>query len=264
MPGCSTGEEAYSPTIVLKEAVEEIKPKKQFTIQVFATDLDRDAIDKARHGVFPANIAADVSPERLRRFFDKDDHGYRVHKEIREMVIFAPQNIIMDPPFTKLALISCRNLLIYLMPELQKKLFPLSPQPQSRRFVTGSAETLAMALTFLHRSAANRGFPADGIRPATGQVVFPSSLTRSAHCTRGTSAPKPPVGLSPGGSVGSARYPPAVLCGDIHVSGRTQIQTGRLQRAWNLLPWPAKARPRTADVFRKRLKKGSVALTDSL
>ena len=114
------------------------------SLQIFATDLDRDAIDKARAGVYPANIAADVSPERLRRFFVQEERGYRVGKEIREMVVFAPQNVIMDPPFTKLDLLICRNLLIYLDPELQKKLLPLfhySLNPGGVLFL-GSAETI--------------------------------------------------------------------------------------------------------------------------
>jgi two-component system CheB/CheR fusion protein len=125
VPGCSTGEEAYSLAIVFKEAMEALKQKRNFTLQVFATDLDRDAIEKARQGFFPENIAADVSDARLERFFTKEEHGYRVRKEIRDLVIFAPQNLIMDPPFTKLDILSCRNLLIYLNAELQKKLIPL-------------------------------------------------------------------------------------------------------------------------------------------
>jgi two-component system CheB/CheR fusion protein len=125
VPACSTGEEAYSLAILFKEALDEFKPAKNITLQVFATDLDTYAIEKARAGVFPANIAADVSAKRLERFFTKADGGYRVTKSIREMVVFAPQNIIMDPPFTKLDFVSCRNLLIYLTPELQKKLLPL-------------------------------------------------------------------------------------------------------------------------------------------
>ena len=114
------------------------------TLQIFATDLDRDAIEKAREGVFPDNIAADVSPERLDRFFIRGDRGYQVAKSIREMVIFAPQNIIMDPPFTKLDILSCRNLLIYLTQELQKKLLPLfhySLNPGGF-LLLGSAETI--------------------------------------------------------------------------------------------------------------------------
>ena len=125
VPGCSTGEEAYSLAIVFKEALEKWKPRDNFTLQIFATDLDRDAVDKARLGSFRESVANDVSPERLNRFFHKEEHGYRVAKEIREMVIFAPQNLVMDPPFTKLDILCCRNLLIYFTPALQQKLFPL-------------------------------------------------------------------------------------------------------------------------------------------
>jgi two-component system CheB/CheR fusion protein len=142
--GCSTGEEAYSLAMIFKEALEQAKPSRNFSLQVFATDLDRDAIDRARAGVYPANIAADVSPERLRRFFAQDETGYRVGKEIRETVVFAPQNVIMDPPFTKLDLLICRNLLIYLDPAIQKKLIPLfhySLNPGGVLFL-GSAETI--------------------------------------------------------------------------------------------------------------------------
>jgi two-component system CheB/CheR fusion protein len=144
VPGCSTGEEAYSLAMVFREALEALKAPKNLTLQVFATDLDRDAIEKARLGVYPANIVADVSAERLRRFFVEEERGYRVGKEIREMVVFAPQNIIMDPPFTRLDILSCRNLLIYLAPELQKKLIPLfhySLNPGGILFL-GSAETV--------------------------------------------------------------------------------------------------------------------------
>ncbi len=142
--GCATGEEAYSLAIVFKEALERLKPARNYTLQIFATDLDRDAVEKARTGVFPANIAADVSPERLSRFFVQVERGYQASKPIREMVIFAVQNIIMDPPFTKLNLVSCRNLLIYLAPELQKKLLPFfhySLNPGGFLFL-GSAETI--------------------------------------------------------------------------------------------------------------------------
>ncbi len=125
VPACSTGEEAYSLAIVFKEAVERAQPRGNFALQIFGTDLDRDAIDRARQGLFPHNISSDVSPERLARFFSHEDHGYRVRKEIRDMVIFAPQNLVMDPPFTKLDILSCRNLLIYLAPEVQQKLIPL-------------------------------------------------------------------------------------------------------------------------------------------
>ena len=123
--GCSTGEEAYSLAIAFKEALEQVKPKKNYTLQIFATDLNQDAIDKARRGSYLSNIEADISPEHLNKYFIKEETGYRICKEIREMVTFATQNVIMHPPFTKLDILICRNLLIYLTPELQKKLMPL-------------------------------------------------------------------------------------------------------------------------------------------
>jgi PAS domain S-box-containing protein len=144
VPGCSTGEEAYSLAIVFQEALEKMKDKGKFTLQIFATDLDQEAIEKARLGFFSENIAADVTPERLKRFFVRENGGYRVNKVTREMVIFALQNITKDPPFTRLDLISCRNLLIYLTPETQKKLIPLfhySLNPDGVLFL-GNAETI--------------------------------------------------------------------------------------------------------------------------
>ncbi len=152
--GCSTGEEAYSLAIVFKEAMEKAKPKDRFTLQVFATDLDKDAIDRARQGVYPANIAADVSPERLSRFFTQDQGCYRVNKEIREMVIFALQDVIKDPPFTKLDIVTCRNLLIYMEHDLQKmvlRLLHYSMRPGGV-LLLGSSETVG-GFTDLFRSS---------------------------------------------------------------------------------------------------------------
>ncbi|MFO7714127.1 chemotaxis protein CheB, partial [Desulfosarcina sp.] len=177
--GCSTGEEAYSLAMVFKEALEMVNPAENFSLQVFATDLDRDAIDKARAGVYPANIAADVSVERLQRFFVKDELGYRAAKEIREMAIFACQNMIMDPPFTKLDLLICRNLLIYLEQGMQKKLIPLfhySLNPGGVLFL-GSAETIG-AFTNLFAPLAKkthifRRLDAPLVAEA---VVFPSAF----------------------------------------------------------------------------------------
>ena len=123
--GCSTGEEAYSLAIVCKEVLEQLKHSKDISMQIFATDLDVKAIDKAREGVFSVNIAEDMSTERLQRYFIKVDRGYQVIKSIRDRVIFAQQNMIKDPPFTKIDILICRNLLIYLIPEIQKKIIPL-------------------------------------------------------------------------------------------------------------------------------------------
>ena len=121
--GCSTGEEAYSLAILLREQMDALK--KTFKVQVFATDIDARAIDTARAGVYPASIATDVSPERLARFFSVEDGGYRIHKNIRDLLVFSEHDVIKDPPFSRLDLVSCRNLLIYMGPELQRKLIPL-------------------------------------------------------------------------------------------------------------------------------------------
>ena len=123
--GCSTGEEAYSLAIVFKEALEKTEIHKNLSLQIFATDLDSDAIEIARRGVFSSNIVADVSSERISRFFIAEAESYRVNAAIREMVVFAPQNVIKDPPFTKLDILMCRNVLIYMEPELQNKLVKL-------------------------------------------------------------------------------------------------------------------------------------------
>ena len=123
-PGCSTGEEAYSIAILLREYLDKLK--KDFKIQLFATDIDANAIERARAGIYPNNIAADVSPERLGRFFTQTDNDtYQIKKSIRDMVVFAEQDVIKDPPFSKIDLISCRNLLIYMGTDLQKKVLPL-------------------------------------------------------------------------------------------------------------------------------------------
>ncbi len=122
VPGCATGEEAYSVAIVLHECMNRID--RVFETHVFATDLDPQAINTARSGVYPSGIAADVSKARLKRYFTHDHDTYRVNKEIREMVVFAPQNVLSDPPFTRLDLIVCRNLLIYFGTDQQKRLLP--------------------------------------------------------------------------------------------------------------------------------------------
>lgn len=118
--GCATGEEAYSLAILLREVMDEAVTA--FRVQIFATDLDADAIATARTGRYPAAIAQDLTAERLRRHFAESGDGWRVRKEIREMVVFAVQSVIKDPPFTRLDLVSCRNLMIYLEPALQERL----------------------------------------------------------------------------------------------------------------------------------------------
>jgi len=123
VPGCSTGEEAYSIAMLLVETMERLG--RSVAVQMFATDLDEESVEFARMAVYPASVSADVSPARLQRFFEQGENTYKIRKQIREMVVFATQSIIKDAPFSKLDLISCRNLLIYLDGTLQKKVLPL-------------------------------------------------------------------------------------------------------------------------------------------
>ena len=274
VPGCSTGEEAYSLAIVFKEALEQVRPEGSFTLQLFATDLDRDAIDKARQGVFPDNIAADVSPERLSRFFSKEEHGYRVCKEIREMVIFAPQNLIMDPPFTKLDILSCRNLLIYLAPELQKKLLPLfhySLNPGGILFL-GNAETIGgFTDRFAPVSTKSRIFrrTESALRPEPHG--FPPAFAYTPHSgTEARGVSKPPLSLqSLADQLVLQRYaPPAVLANDkgdiLYVSGRTgkYLEPAAGKANWNIFAMVREGlRLDLASAFRKALRqKGPVTL----
>ncbi|HEV3470988.1 MAG TPA: CheR family methyltransferase [Pyrinomonadaceae bacterium] len=139
--GCATGEEAYSLAILLAEYAEQLD--RPPSIQIFATDIDDEAITHAREGLYPDTIAADVTPERLQRYFDRENHHYRVKKAIREMVLFAPHNILRDPPFSRLDVVSCRNLLIYLNRDTQDRvleIFHFALRPGGFLFL-GSSES---------------------------------------------------------------------------------------------------------------------------
>ena len=139
--GCSSGEEAYSLAMLFRE--HSVASKKDVQLQVFASDVDADAVATAREGKYPASIEADVSPQRLARFFSKDDHGYRVSAELRSTVIFTVQDVITDPPFSRLDMVSCRNLLIYLDPEAQAKVISIFhfALRKGGLLLLGSAET---------------------------------------------------------------------------------------------------------------------------
>ena len=149
IPGCSHGQEAFSIAITLYECAEELG--RSFGFQIFATDIDEAAIDNARHGIYPPSIKADISTTRLKRFFRLDSDGqYRIKKVIREMVVFAVQDVIKDPPFTKLDLLSCRNVLIYLGTDLQRKLhshFHYSLKPEGL-LLLGSSESIGRTIDF--------------------------------------------------------------------------------------------------------------------
>ena len=142
VPACSSGEEVYSIAILLHEIVE--SSKKYLEVQVFGTDLDAQAIDRARTGRYPEGISDDISQERLKKFFIKEEGIYRIRTEIRDLTVFATQNVIKDPPFTRLNIISCRNMLIYLNAQIQKKLLPLfhyALKPEGLLFL-GTSETV--------------------------------------------------------------------------------------------------------------------------
>jgi two-component system, chemotaxis family, CheB/CheR fusion protein len=181
VPGCSTGEEAYSLAIVFKEVLEKVRPNEGFSLQIFASDLDIDAIDTARKGVFSANIVADVSPKRINRFFTKTEDGYRINTEIRETIVFAQHNIIMHPPFTNIDIISCRNLLIYLDTELQRKLLGLfyySLNPDGI-LLLGTSETLGIqSHLFEQLNAGMKIYKRSVSRNIPDQFDFPSSFSR--------------------------------------------------------------------------------------
>lgn len=245
--GCSTGEEAYSLAMAFVETVKHLK-LQNLSLQIYATDLDKDAIDKARHGFFPKAISAEVSPARLARFFVKEDNGYRINKEIRSMVVFAPQNLIMDPPFTKLDFLSCRNLLIYLTPELQKKIFPLFHYSLNARGVLflGSAESIGnFTHLFTPLALKERIFQRHEATLLSGQLDFPAVFLPG----RADRSAAPSVAASPAPSLQmladqllQSRFaPPAVLVNDqgdiLYISGRTgkYLEPAAGKANWNIL-----------------------------
>jgi len=179
--GCSTGEEAYTLAIIFKEAYEGIKSEKNFSLQIFATDLELDAIEIARKGEYSSNIVSDVSPERINRFFSTHQNRFKINSSIREMVLFAQQNVIKDPPFTKLDFLSCRNMLIYMESELQKKLITLfhySLNPQGIMLL-GSAENESSGNGFFTLLDSKLKFFKRSKLPKIPELIdFPSSFTQ--------------------------------------------------------------------------------------
>ena len=150
VPACSTGEESYSIAMMLLERAEEVQ--KPLDIKVFATDAAPQALARARAGLFPATIAEAIPAARLNRFFDKEDDLYRAKKSLREAVIFAPQNLLSDPPFSRLDLVSCRNLLIYLEPQVQDKIIALLhfALREGGYLFLGTAETVGRHTDLFH------------------------------------------------------------------------------------------------------------------
>ena len=244
--GCSTGEEAYSLAMAFKEAMTQCAPESGVKLRIFATDLDKDSIDKARQGVYPANIAADVSPERLDRFFIQEGNTYRIGKEIREMVTFATQNVIMDAPFTKLDILICRNLLIYLTPELQHKLLPLfhySLNPGGFLFL-GSSEAISTSVD-LFKPVDNkwRIFQRNESVLAPESMAFPATFVPVLpDISKEITTLKPTANLqSLADQLLLQRFsPPAVLVNDkgdiLYISGRTgkYLEPAAGKANWNI------------------------------
>ncbi len=272
--GCSTGEEAYSLAIAFKEVMEALKPKKSFKLQIFASDLDKDAIDKARQGFFLENISADVSAEELRRYFTKENNGYRVRTEIRELVIFSPHSLILDPPFTKLDFMSCRNLLIYLTPEMQKKLLPLFHYCLNPGgvLVLGSAETIGhFTDLFGTVNGKCRIFRRTDSTLQPERIEFPSSFAPALSVGKGEQvAAKSYQSLqSLAEQLILHRYsPPSVLAneqGDIlYISGRTgkYLEPAAGKANWNIFAMAREGlRYELTAAFHKALKQdGPVVL----
>ena len=182
VPACSTGEEAYSLAIIIREYMSE--SKSNFRVQIFATDLEEKTIEKARSGLFPESIDADMSGDRLDRFFTKVNNSYKVKEEIRSMIVFAPQNIINEPPFSRLDLISCRNLMIYLGQELQKylvKLFNYALDPSGFLFL-GSSESIGNNFDLF--SLVNKKWRIYRQKPGVGPFLTGAGTGRTREHTR--------------------------------------------------------------------------------
>ena len=233
--GCATGEEAYSMAMLLTEYADQFSSSPK--IQVFATDIDEEAINTARNGIYPDTIAADVSPERLKRFFNKEAQHYRIRKEVREAVLFASHNVLRDPPFSRIDLISCRNLLIYLNRETQERVlevFHFALRPDGFLFLGSSESAEGSSALFSPFDKKHRIYKRRAVTPAARPLpAMPISSRWEARLTQtGTAGSARPM------SVGDLhnlklleRYiPPSVLVNEehdiVHISG----QAGRFLR----------------------------------
>ena len=181
VPGCSTGEEAYSLAMVFLEAI--AAAKRNIKLQVFASDIDADCVAFARIGSYPASIEANVPPARLARFFIKEDHSYHVVRELREAVVFTRQSLLTDAPFSRLDLISCRNLMIYLNTQAQHKvlsLFHFALREGGLLFLGSSETSASLADRFEPVSKKHRIYRHIG-RSRSGDLEFPRGTSDAAH-----------------------------------------------------------------------------------
>jgi chemotaxis methyl-accepting protein methylase/Skp family chaperone for outer membrane proteins len=248
--GCSTGEEAYTLAMLFREAFEATPGWRQGTVQIFATDLSADAIQRARRGVYPASIAQWVSPARLARFFVHENGGYRVSKQLRDMVLFAQHNVITDAPFARIDLVSCRNLLIYFKTSLQQRVVPLFHYVlrPGGYLLLGNSETVGpMESLCTPLNAKLRIYRSKEARHPDVPLMFPilpppmPRTTSSAPPPHPEEAP-PPISLQSLANrlILEEFSPPSVLVseeGDIlYISGRTGkfLEPAAGQANWNV------------------------------
>ena len=249
VPACSTGEEAYSLAILLHETLGRAAAMSGLTLQIFATDLDKDAIEKARQGIYAGTEVSGISAERLKRFFVPIGNRYQVSKQIRESVVFAPHNLVMDPPFTRIDILSCRNFLIYLTPELQQRLISLfhySLRPGGVLFLGSSESVGANPDLFASLEGSARIY-----RRLDHSSLQPSELVGTHFPSRARTTAPPADRGQPSASAPSLQAladrlvlqrfaPPSVLTNDkgdiVYIVGRTgkylEPASGRVN--WNI------------------------------
>jgi two-component system, chemotaxis family, CheB/CheR fusion protein len=260
VPACSTGEEAYSVAMLLQEYLG--SHTRRLTLQVFATDIDAESIQKARRGLYPEGIANDISPARLERFFVREDSQYRVKKELRESIIFSPHNLLKDPAFTKLDLLVCRNFLIYLKSDAQRWLLPLFHYAlrADGLLLLGSSETIdgfAPLFSIVDRNA--RLFARAG-GPGSMPARKPSSVSPVPTVDRLHRPPRPAV-LRPSYLVEPIRallldrYAPAA----VFVNGQGEIVYIHGRTGAYLEPAPGLASQHLVDMAKEGLREDLIA-----
>lgn len=234
--GCSTGEEAYTLAMVFHEVLATLSEPHDFSLQIFASDLNPDAIATARRGDYPATIKEHISAGRLARFFTRTENGYRIHENLRNMVLFAQHDVILDPPFTRVDLIICRNLLIYFDPKLQRKLLPLFHYclRDAGVLMLGSSETIGRSGDlFATIDARQRLYRRYGRNAAHGPDLLLHSIPPLSRPQKENSVPPRKASSAPNDNLQAAAdhvllqiYAPAAVVlnrdGDIvYISGRT-------------------------------------------
>lgn len=247
--GCSTGEEAYTLAMVYSEAVEKLPASQRPSLKIFATDLNADAIGLARIGLYPASIARDVEPRRLGRFFREKPGGYLIDPGIREMVLFAQHDVILDPPFTRLDILCCRNLMIYFDAALQQRLVPVfhySLRPGGVLLLGGSETVGRGQAMFIPLHPKTRLYLRNDNRSAPNMAVFPTPRPLSSpSASQETTVAHPNTAPSNLQSLADhallqAFSPAAVLVDDsgnvLYVNGRTgaYLEPAASKANWNI------------------------------